>query len=60
MGNWDDVNRLTQIALIQSLVCPKCAEMNAPGHSNIEYDPHLKAAHCTVCSHCWCLTTAAT
>lgn len=53
MGNWDDVNRLTLIALVQSLVCPKCQSQNRPGATIIDYEPHLRVACCGVCGHPW-------
>jgi formate dehydrogenase maturation protein FdhE len=59
MGNWDACARQQLQALIEALVCPKCGEANAPGHANIEYDPHLRAAHCTVCAAAWCVKPAA-
>jgi hypothetical protein len=57
MGNRDDRARLQR--LIESLQCPKCKEMNGPGHGHIEYDPHLRAATCAICGHAWCVKPAA-
>lgn len=59
MGNWDDALRLQLIALVQALECPKCHEVNSPGHASIEYDEHLRAANCSRCGHAWCVRPAA-
>lgn len=59
MGNWDDDVRLQLVTLMQSLECPKCHEINAPGHGHIQYDQHLRVACCDVCSHAWAVKPAA-